>query len=414
MKLPLGGIADAFADRNFRLYSIGSIVSWLSFFVQAVAVAWTAWDLTHSAEWLAIVALADAIPNILLIPIGGVVADRMNRFRVMLLAYAVATLQAALLAGFSLSGHLTIGSLTILAALHGSAHAFSIPASYGLMPRFIVPERLPAAIAVAAAYQQLGLFVGPALAGWVIGTFGTGIAFASNVVGYGIFFACVVLMRTPAGYRAPQPSGKAFIADFRDGLGAIMHNTGLVSLLALMLFGDMLATSVRQMAPAFSATYLGAGVNGLATLLAAGGIGATLAALWLAQGGSKRIIPQTILLAFLGFLVAVTVLMLSEHLVFASVAMIGIGAFYEVCRTGAVALLQISVPDSMRGRVMSTQFLILRLSGSLGVAIVGASAPAFGLRLPILAIVAVSIVVWALTFARRNRVIAAFAARSEM
>jgi len=68
----LGGIGEAFADRNFRIYSIGSVLSWLSFFVQAVAVSWTAWELTHSTVWLAVVALLDIAPNLIFIPLGGV------------------------------------------------------------------------------------------------------------------------------------------------------------------------------------------------------------------------------------------------------------------------------------------------------------------------------------------------------
>jgi MFS family permease len=206
MKHGLGGIADAFSDRNFRIYSVGSIVSWLSFFMQSVAVAWTAWDLTHSTEWLAIVALADAIPNIALMPFGGVIADRIDRFRLLRAAYAVATLQAALLAGFALSGQLSIAALTTLAAMHGTIHAFSIPASYGLLPRFIERGRLSSAISVAAAYQQLGVFAGPALAGWVIQSFGTTAAFVSNVAGYGVFFLSIALLKTPDSY---QPSDRA-------------------------------------------------------------------------------------------------------------------------------------------------------------------------------------------------------------
>jgi len=88
VSLGLGGIAEAFADRNFRWYSLGSIISWLSFFVQAVAVSWTAWDLTHSTAWLAIVALADATANIVLMPIGGVLADRQDRLRMLLIGKA--------------------------------------------------------------------------------------------------------------------------------------------------------------------------------------------------------------------------------------------------------------------------------------------------------------------------------------
>ena len=144
-------------------------------------MSWTAWDLTHSTAWLAIVALADATANIVLMPLGGVLADRGDRLRILMISYACATAQAAILAGLAFSGALTIHALTALAAVHGAAHAFSIPASYGLLPRFIAPRRLPSAIAVGAAYSQLGLFVGPALAGWIILRFGTPAAFASNV-----------------------------------------------------------------------------------------------------------------------------------------------------------------------------------------------------------------------------------------
>jgi MFS family permease len=149
----LGGVAEAFGDRNFRWYSLGSILSWLSFFIQAVAVSWTAWNLTHSTTWLAIVALADATANIVLMPIGGVLADRGDRLRLLLIAYACATIQAAILTGLALFGALTIYALATLAAVHGAAHAFSIPASYGLLPRFIAPRRLSSAIAVGAAYS---------------------------------------------------------------------------------------------------------------------------------------------------------------------------------------------------------------------------------------------------------------------
>jgi MFS family permease len=410
VKSLLGGIADAFEDRNFRLYSIGSIASWLSFFVQAVAVSWTAWDLTHSTRWLAIVAIADAAPNIALMPLGGVIADRHDRYRVLLIAYACATLQAAVLAGLAFSGALTIGFLTALAFLHGAVHAFSIPAQFGFMPRFVEPRRLASAIAVAAAYTQLGIFGGPALAGWIIAHFGAATAFASNVAGYGVYFLFVALLRTPAGYRQPPASGKAYFADFLDGLAAIARHRGIVALLTLMLFGDALAAAVRQMAPAFADKALGAGIEGLSALLASAGLGATLSALWLAHGGAARAAPQTILWAFPAFLAAIGALMLTQSLTAAALAMAGIGCFFEICRTGSLALLQTSVPDELRGRVMSTQFLLLRLAGALGVAAIGAVAEDWGLRAPILCCTALAALAWGATFRVRKRIVAAFPA----
>ncbi len=411
MTLGLGGIAEAFGDRNFRLYSIGSIVSWHSFFVQAVAVSWTAWDLTHSTAWLAIVALADATANIVLMPIGGVLADRGDRLRMLFMSYGCATIQAAILAALAFSGGLTIYTLTALAAFHGAAHAFSIPASYGLLPRFIEPRRLSSAIAVAAAYSQLGLFVGPALAGWIIVRFGTPAAFASNVFGYLTYFGCVAALRTPAEYRQARTATKNFARDIVDGVAAIWAHRGIKVILALLLFGDGLYGAVRQMAPAFADTALGVGVGGLSTLLASAGVGATIAALWLAHGGVARAAPTTIPWGFLGFVAAVTGLMLSRRLSEGAIAMAVLGACFEVCRTGALALLQVSVPDAMRGRIMSSLFLLTRLAGAIGVAAIGAASADWGLRGPLLYGAALALLAWGGAYCVRDRTAAAFAPR---
>src|SRR6185437_5705446 len=94
MRLRLGGIGHALADRNFRIFSIGSVTSWFSFFVQVVAVSWTAWELTHSTTWRAIIALLEIAPNVLLVPLGSVLADRYDRFRIEIVAYFLALLQA--------------------------------------------------------------------------------------------------------------------------------------------------------------------------------------------------------------------------------------------------------------------------------------------------------------------------------
>jgi MFS family permease len=407
----LGGIAEAFGDRNFRWYSLGSVVSWLSFFVQAVAVSWTAWDLTHSTAWLAVVALADATANIVLMPIGGVLADRGDRVRILMISYACATAQAAALTGMALCGAVTIHALAALAAVHGAAHAFSIPASYGLLPRFIAPGRLSSAIAVGAAYSQLGLFVGPALAGWIILRFGTPAAFASNVLGYGLFFLSVAAMRTPAGYRQERAVAKHFFRDVLDGVAAIWAHGGIKAILMLLLFGDGLYGAIRQMAPAFADRALGVGVGGLSTLLASAGVGATIAALWLAHGGVARASPVTILWGFFGFVAAVAGLMLSHTIGEAAVAMGVLGACFEACRTGALALLQLSVPDALRGRIMSTLFLLTRLAGAIGVALVGAAAADWGLRAPLLWGAALAFLAWIVAFRLRGRTAGAFGLR---
>jgi hypothetical protein len=277
------------------------------------------------------------------------------------------------------------------------------------LPRYIEPRRLSSAIAIGAAYSQLGLFVGPALAGWIILTFGTPAAFASNVVGYIVFFSSVAALRIPVGYRQARIVAKPFARDILDGVAAIWAHRGIRVILTLMLCGDGLYATVRQMAPAFAGVALGAGVGALSTLLASSGVGAMFAALWLAQGGVARASPTTILWGFLGFVVAVTGLILSRRLSDGMIAMAVIGACFEICRTGALALLQVSVADAMRGRIMSSLFLLTRLAGAIGVAGVGAAAADWGLRAPLLCGAAVALLAWAGAYRVRGRTAAAFA-----
>jgi predicted MFS family arabinose efflux permease len=276
------------------------------------------------------------------------------------------------------------------------------------LPRFIAPRRLSSAIAVGAAYSQLGLFVGPALAGWIILRFGTPAAFASNVLGYGLFFLSVAAMRTPAGYRQERAVAKHFARDILDGVAAIWTYRGIKVILMMLLFGDGLYGAVRQMAPAFADRALGAGVGGLSTLLAGAGVGATVAALWLAHGGVARASPATILWGFLGFVASVSGLMLSRGLAEAALAMAALGASFEVCRTGALALLQLSVADAMRGRIMSTLFLLTRLAGAAGVAVIGGAAADWGLRGPLLCGAALALMAWVAAYSMRARTAAAF------
>ena len=117
--------------------------------------------------------------------------------------------------------------------------------------------------------------------------------------------------------------------------------------------------------------------------------------------------------AFLGYLVATTGLMTAQSLLAGAVAMVVRGFCFEICRTGTVALLQTSVPDSLRGRVMSTQFFLQQGASSCGVAIVGAAAERWGLRAPILWGTAVAFVVWAMAFHWRSRIAFAFAAAAD-
>lgn len=408
MRWRLGGIGDALADRNFRIFSIGSITSWFSFFVHVVAVSWTAWELTHSTTWLAIIALLDIAPNVLLVPLGSVLADRYDRFRIEIAAYILALLQALALAILAYADALTIWPLAILVLLHGAIHSFSVPAAYGLLPRFVARERLASAIAVNSAYTQAAILVGPAFAGWLILHYGSAFAFAINAAGYAVFLISAVFLRTPADYKQPPMSDRSVIGDLVDGVRYIFGHHGISTLLILMLLGDVLAVSLYHMLPAFSAGSLGLGIEGMTTILAVYGGGATLAALWLAHGGSARISSTIVLRAFVIYACAIGALVLMTNLWLAVGAALLWGIAGQIRSTGTVALLQTSIPDEQRGRVMGTEFLFSRIAGGIGIYLVGTAAERHGLELPMLLAVGVCLVAWAYAYARRRSIRASF------
>jgi MFS family permease len=406
----LGGIGNAFSDRNFRIYSVGSITSWITFFVQQITFSWVAWDVTHSTTWLAIVSAATTVTTILFLPLGGVLADRHDRFRIMIGAFALDWVKSAVLAALALTGHLGLPLICIGAVAHGLIHSFSIPASYGLLPRFVAKEKLAAAIGVSAAYTQFAIFAGPAIAGWILVHWGAGLAFVTNVVGYFVFFCAMARLKTPAGYSQGRSTQVTLKADFLEGVGYIVIHRGLSTLLVLVLVGDAIAASVNSMMPAYTNMILELGAGTMATMFSAAGIGATVSALWLAYGGAGSATPSRVLWAVLGFAIAIYILAGATALAIALFGMVVFGFFGETRRTGTVSLMQSRVDDAQRGRVMSTLFLFTQIAGAVGTLTVGLGATWIGLRLP-LAISAVALtLIWFSVFRQRHAIIHAFSA----
>lgn len=406
----LGGIGNAFSDRNFRIYSVGSITSWITYFVQTITFSWVAWDATRSTTWLALVSAATTVTTILVLPLGGVLADRHDRLRILMAAYAVDWAKAAGLAALALTGHLDLPVICVSAVAHGLIHGFSIPANYGLLPRFVAKDKLPSAIAVGAAYSQFAVFAGPAIAGWILVHGGAGPAFVANVAGYFVFFGTTALLRTPAGYVQGRSARGSLGGDFREGVDYILAHRGLSGLLMLVLVGDAVAASVNAMMPAYTDVVLALGAGTLATMFSAAGIGATAAALWLAHGGPGAATPARVISAVLGVAAAVYLLAGATALALALFGMVAFGFFGETRRTGTVSLMQAHVADAQRGRVMSALFLFTQVAAAAGTLAVGSAAHWTGLRVPLLASAVALTLVWFGVFRRRHAIVRAFSA----
>ena len=118
----LGGIGEAFSDRNFRIYSVGSVISWITYFIQTIAFSWAAREASRSTTWLAVISLLTVLATVIFIPLGGVLADRHDRLRMAMAAYARDAVKTVVLTGLALTGNLTLPVLCVSAFLHGLIH----------------------------------------------------------------------------------------------------------------------------------------------------------------------------------------------------------------------------------------------------------------------------------------------------
>ncbi|NKB62708.1 MAG: MFS transporter [Gammaproteobacteria bacterium] len=398
----LGGIADAFSDRNFRIHSVGAIASWISFFVQIVAVSWMTWEITQSTTWLAIIALLDILPNILLLPLGGALADRFDRYKILLILNPLMLIQALILALLGWSGSLTIWSLAILVLVHGLLLSFYVPAMHGVLPRFIAKTHLASAIAVNSAYTQFAVFAGPAIAGWIISSYSIAVAFIINVVGYLILFVSLLFLRTPPDYTKPETSSLTIRQDITEGFSYLRGHRGIFLLLVMTLWAEVIGSGIYHMAPAYSAEFLNMGVEGVSLVLASFGIGATISALWLARGGAHVVTPNNILWSFLAFGLSIGFLFLFSDVYLIVVVCVLVGIAGEIQHTGTMSLIQLVVDENKRGRVMGNLFLLQQIAAGIGTYFIGAIASSHGLAIPMLVMVFCCLLAWIFIFTRRE------------
>jgi MFS family permease len=404
-----GGIGKVFSERNFRIYTVGSITSWTSFFIQLLAINWLTWEMTKSTKWLAVISFLDIAPNFIFVPIASALADKIDRIRIVVITHILALLQTLALAVLALTGLITISSLAILVFLHGLIHSFSVPALYGILPRIISKENLSSAIAANSAYTHLSLFVGPVIAGLLIANFHISAAFFANVLGYLIYLITIGFLRIPPE-EAPPRMSKGILSDVLEGGHHILTHAGIGPMLFLVFIGNAVAFSLFNLLPAFADIVFGRGVDGLTTLMASGGLGAGVGALWLAYRGLSE---RTTLLSLLSFLIVIlsVALFVSTTTYMLGILLIFIfGAGNEIRSTGIVTLIQTSVDDEKRGRVMGAYFLIYRASNAFGMLVIGTAADYLGLFYPMIIMLIICFTIWLWLFKYRQRIHHAFLA----
>jgi len=356
----------AFRHRNYRLFFGGQLVSVIGTWMQQVAVGWLVYDLSNSAFTLGAVRFASAIPVTLLTLVGGAMADRIEKRRIVMATESTAMVLAFILAALVYFGVIKIWQIALLSLLEGITDAFDIPTRQSFVVEMVGKDDLMNAIALNSSLFNGARVFGPAIAGILIGVIGMTGCFLLNGVSYLAVVAAYLAMRTTVS-RPPvkhQPIWHETVEAFRY----VRSHRVLRAVISLVTVVSLFGWPYSVLLPVFARDVLHVGVSGYGYLMAANGAGALVGALTLASLGDSPHKRKLFYGGLFGFCIMLCVFALSRVYWLSAAALTGSGFFMIIFFATANTAVQTSVPDELRGRVMgiySLAFIGLTPFGSL-------------------------------------------------
>lgn len=375
-----GGIARALANRNYRIYVTGNITSLVGTWIQRVGVGWLTWELTQSATWLGLVAASEFLPSLLVGPLGGVFADRVDRLTLTKICQGLLLLQALALGVLTLGGVMTPWLLFGLTLLHGFVTSFNQPARLSLIASLVRREDIAAAVAVNSIMWNLARFAGPMIAGVLIVQAGAGWTFLANGLSFTTFQVALWLIRLPP---QPSPVPRGIGREMIEGFRYVWRHPAIAPLMVLLLGSAVLARPFVELLPGFAASVFGRGPEGLALLTSAVGVGAVMGGLWLGQRGRVQGLTAISVSTVLALAFAMLALSASNWFPLGLMAVTAAGTAMVIGGVTAQSLVQATCEPLMLGRVLSIYGLTFRAGPALGALIMGTIADQIGLRAPV-------------------------------
>jgi MFS family permease len=392
----------AFRHRNYRLFFAGQLISLTGTWMQSVAESWLVYRLTGSSALLGVSAFATQIPVFLFATIGGTVADRSNRHRILIFTQSVSMVLPFILAMLTLTHHVQVWHVFVLAACLGVVNAFDIPARQAFVLDLVGREDLVNAIALNSSMVNGARIIGPSVAGLLVAAVGEGWCFLLNSISYIAVITGLLLMRIEA--RVARQSGRSAWRDTLEGFAFVGRTAPVRALLLLLGAVSFAGMPYAVLMPVFAQSILHGGAQTLGVLMGCSGLGALAGALTLATRGGVRGLGRWVLMAAASFGAFLIVFSLSRTFWLSAVLLVPVGASMMVQMASSNTLIQSMVPDALRGRVMAVYSMMFmgmapfgalwagwvaeRIGAPLTVATGGivclVGATVFGLRLPTL------------------------------
>jgi MFS family permease len=361
---------------NYRRYYSGQSISLIGTWMQVTAQAWLVVTLTHSSTALGIIVALQTLPVLLLGPYGGVIADRVDKRRMMIALQSVMGFQALALGLLTITGVVHVWEIGVLAAMLGLNNAFENPARQSFMMELVGKEHLRNAVTLNSVLVNVARSIGPAVAGILIATVGEGVCFLANA---GSFVAVVLSLTTmDRSQLSPvQPTPRAR-GQLREGLRYVGSRPALAVPLVMMGIAGCLTYEFQVSLPVMADRGLRVGATGFGFMTAAMGVGAVAGGLLVAARGKTGLRP--LVLASAGFSVALGLATIAPNLALELVALGLAGAASISFMSTGNSTLQLGAAPEMRGRVMSLWFVAFQGSTPIGGPLVGATMAAVGPR----------------------------------
>jgi MFS family permease len=365
------------AHRNFRIFWIGQTASLIGTWMQTMALGWLALELSDSAFLVGLVSSIGSLPVLLLSLPAGVVADRVDRLRLVRAMQALMLGAASALWLLTLTGHARIEWLVALAFANGLFSAFEIPARQALVVELVGREDLHEAIALNSSGFNLARIVGPAVGAVVIASVGLAWCFALNALSYLAVLAGLFRIRTER--RAPVASAASPLEGIRQGIAYMMTTPSVRTLMGVVLVFSVFGSPYLTLMPVVARDQLGLGAGGYGALLAAVGIGGLSGALFLAAVGSRYSRPRLLVVSSFSFAAVLVLFSLVRSPTVAWPVLLLAGFMMILNSALANGLLQSTVPDELRGRLMAAySFVVVGMSQVVGSFLGGVVARAAG------------------------------------
>jgi MFS family permease len=367
---------------DYRLLWSGTIVTSTGQWMQQVAQGWLVLSLTNSAWYLGLVGFARGIPMLVLSPAAGVLIDRVDRRKVLMLFQMLSMCVAIVLAVHVASGLVRPWHVLVTSLLSGIFLSVVFPARQALVPAVVPRSHLANAVSLNSAGQNATRVMGPSLAGIVIGLVDVAGCFVLQAAGF--VWAVWATFRLNLPSSPSVPGQRSVFGNLREGFGYIAGRKDIAALLLLAAVPTLFGMPYYQFLPAIAKDVLHTGPQGLGLLMGAGGIGSLLSSIWVASLGDFKWKGKLLLASATAFGLMLVLFAQSHWLLLSLALMVGVGASSAVYMAVNNTLLQLLTSDEMRGRVMSAYMMCWGLV-PVGTLPQGAAASAWGASVAIAA-----------------------------